>query len=65
MDWLQAAADPIVKLFDMVIERELAEERAIREEIGMRGTFWAAAEIYKLRRRVAMFEERERRQAGP
>lgn len=60
VDQLQATADPIVKLVDMVIQQGLLQERAVREEIERKGTYWAAQEIYRLRRRVTMFEKRER-----
>jgi hypothetical protein len=32
------------------------------EEIKRKGTIWAADEIHKLRRRVARFEKRDRRE---
>ena len=43
----------ILEAFNAVIDRELAEEALVREEIGQRGTYWAASEIWKLRRQVA------------
>jgi len=57
---LACLADPIVKLFDMAIRQSFAEEDKVRAEIKQKGTYWAAGEIYKLRRRVEMFERRER-----
>ena len=44
--------DLIIQAFDAVIERELEQEAEVREEIKQRGTYWAAAEIFKLRRQV-------------
>ena len=46
----------IIQALDNVIERELAEEALVRDEIKQRGTYWAAREIYKLRRSVASLE---------
>ncbi|MGY2920543.1 Mg2+ and Co2+ transporter CorA [Bradyrhizobium sp. USDA 3262] len=43
----------IMEAFNNVIQRELAEEDAVRDEIKQRGTYWAASEIWKLRRQVA------------
>ena len=43
----------IMQAFNNVIDRELAEEAEVREEIRQRGTYWAASEIWKLRRQVA------------
>ena len=40
----------IIQAFDTVIQRELAEEAEVREEMKRRGTYWAAGEIWKLRR---------------
>lgn len=42
----------IIQAFDNVIQRELAEEADVREEIKAKGTYWAAGEIWKLRRQV-------------
>jgi hypothetical protein len=42
----------IIQAFDTVIQRELAEEAEVREEIKRRGTYRAAGEIWKLRRQV-------------
>ena len=42
-----------MQAFNNVIDRELAEEAEVREEIRQRGTYWAASEIWKLRRQVA------------
>jgi hypothetical protein len=44
--------DLIIQAFDTVIQRELAEEAEVREEIKRRGTYWAGDEIWKLRRQV-------------
>jgi hypothetical protein len=44
--------DLILEAFKSVIDRELAEEAEVREEIKKRGTYWAASEIWKLRRQV-------------
>jgi 3-methyladenine DNA glycosylase Tag len=61
-------ADPlgqsIVRAFDNVIKRELAEEGLVRDEIKLRGTWWAAQEIWKLRRRIAGLERRVREVEG-
>jgi hypothetical protein len=43
----------IVRAFDNVIKREIAEADELREEIKRRGTYWAGNEIWKLRRQVA------------
>lgn len=43
----------IIQAFDRVIQRELEEESAVRDEIKQRGTYWAAREIWTLRRQVA------------
>ena len=42
----------MIQAFDTVIQRELAEEAEVREEIKRRGSYWAASEIWKLRRQV-------------
>jgi hypothetical protein len=44
--------DLIIQAFDAVIQRELAEEAEVREEIKQHGTYWAASEIWKLRCQV-------------
>jgi hypothetical protein len=44
--------DLIIQAFDAVIQRELAEEAEVREEIKQHGKYWAASEIWKLRRQV-------------
>jgi hypothetical protein len=46
--------DLILEGFKNVIDRELAEEAEVREEIGQRGTYWAASEIWKLRRQLKL-----------
>lgn len=46
------AGKPIIQAFDRVIQRELAGEAEVREEIKQRRTYWAASEIYKFRRQV-------------
>ncbi|MBP1297421.1 hypothetical protein [Bradyrhizobium elkanii] len=43
----------IVEAFNRVLDREFAEQSIVRDEIGRRGTYWAASEIWKLRRQVA------------
>ena len=43
----------IVRAFDNVIKREIAEADELREEIKRRGTYWAGNEIWKLRRQAA------------
>ena len=43
----------IVRAFDNVIKREIAEADELREEIKRRGTYWAGNEVWKLRRQVA------------
>ena len=45
--------DLIITAFNNVIDRELAEQAEVREEIKQRGTYWAAREIWTLRRQVA------------
>jgi hypothetical protein len=44
--------DLIVEALKNVVDRELTEQAEVREEIKQRGTVWAAAEIWKLRRQV-------------
>jgi hypothetical protein len=44
----------------LIWQSGFAEEEKVRAEIKQKGTYWAAEEIYRLRRRVAMFEKRER-----
>jgi hypothetical protein len=44
--------DLVIQAFDAVIQRELAEQAEVRDEIKQRGTVWAASEIWKLRRQV-------------
>jgi hypothetical protein len=39
-------------VFKKVIDREIAEEALVRDEIKQRGSYWAASEIWKLRRQV-------------
>ncbi|WBL75575.1 hypothetical protein I3J27_21315 [Bradyrhizobium xenonodulans] len=48
----------IIDAFNAVIDRDMAEEAEVREEIKAKGTYWAAAEIRKLRRQVAFFRSR-------
>lgn len=43
----------IINAFNNVIAREMAEEAEVRQEIKQKGTYWAAGEIWKLRRQVA------------
>ncbi|MGY3392970.1 hypothetical protein ACVWW6_005561 [Bradyrhizobium sp. USDA 3311] len=43
----------IIQALKNVVDRELAEEAEVREEIKQKGTYWAAGEIWKLRRQVA------------
>jgi hypothetical protein len=50
--------DLIIQAFNNVIDRELAEEAEVSEEIRQRGTYWAAGEIWKLRRQVASLRKR-------
>ena len=44
--------DLIIEAFKNVVDRELADEALVRDEIKQRGTYWAASEIWKLRRQV-------------
>jgi hypothetical protein len=44
--------DLLLEAFKSVLDRELAEEALVRDEIKDRGTYWAASEIWKLRRQV-------------
>ncbi|MBV9171570.1 MAG: hypothetical protein JOZ81_15960 [Chloroflexi bacterium] len=48
----------MIQAFDTVIQRELAEEAEVREEIKQRGTYWAAGEIWRLRRQVGALRKR-------
>jgi hypothetical protein len=54
----------IFQAFDNVIQRELAEEALVRDEIAQRGTYWAAREIWKLRRQVASLRKALAEQKG-
>jgi hypothetical protein len=40
------------------VDRELAEEALVCDEIKQRGSNWAASEIYKLRRQVRALRKR-------
>ena len=55
-------ADPIhgliLEAFNNVIKREIAEANEVRAEIAQKGTHWAGAEIWKLRRTVKALRER-------
>jgi hypothetical protein len=44
--------DLIIEAFKNVVDRGIAEEALVRDEIKQRGTYWAASEIWKLRRQV-------------
>jgi hypothetical protein len=35
----------VIQAFEAVIQREVAEEAGVRDEIKQRGTVWAASEI--------------------
>jgi len=50
--------EAFVAAFKNVIDREIAEENEVREEIKRRGTYWAGSEIWKLRRQVAALRRR-------
>lgn len=50
----------IIQSLNNVIDRELAEEAEVREEIPQRGTYWAASEIWKLRRQAATLRKSQR-----
>jgi hypothetical protein len=50
--------DLIIRAFDAVIQRELAEEAEVREEIRQRGTWAAARELWTLRRQVKSLRKR-------
>jgi hypothetical protein len=45
-------SDLIIEAFKNVIDREVADEALIRDEIKQRGTYSAASEIWRLRRQV-------------
>jgi hypothetical protein len=47
-----------MQALDAVIKRESAEADEVRGEIKARGTYWAADEIWKLRRQVAALRKR-------
>jgi hypothetical protein len=44
--------DLIIQALKNVVDRELAEQAEVRDEIKQRGSYWAASEIWKLRRQV-------------
>jgi len=44
--------DLITEAFKNVLDREMAEEALVRDEIRQRGTYWAAAELCSLRRQI-------------
>jgi hypothetical protein len=44
--------DLLLRAFNNVLDAEFAEEKLVRDEIQQRGTYWAASEIWKLRRQV-------------
>jgi hypothetical protein len=44
--------DLIVEALKNVVDRELAEQAEVRDEIKQRGSYWAASELWKLRRQV-------------
>lgn len=48
----------IMRAFENVIKREIAEADEVRQEIKTKGTYWAGDEIWKLRRRVAFLQKR-------
>ncbi|MDN3278817.1 hypothetical protein QWJ07_31460 [Frankia sp. RB7] len=61
------SADPLGRLildaFNNVLDREAAEQEEVRGEIKQRGTYWAAREIWQLRRQVrALRKAREQDQ---
>jgi hypothetical protein len=45
-------SDLIIEAFKNVIDREVAGKALVRDEIKQRGFYWAASEIWKLRRQV-------------
>lgn len=55
---LDAIAALFVRAVEQGIERDLAQEALVRDEIKQRGTYWAAGEIYSLRRQVAALKGR-------
>jgi hypothetical protein len=57
-DQLSNLSDPILKLFDMVIQKDFAEADKVRSEIKQKGILWAADEIHELRRKAAALEKR-------
>jgi hypothetical protein len=50
--------DLVIQAFDAVIQREVAEEAEVRDEIKECGTVWAAREIWRLRRQVKALRRR-------
>jgi hypothetical protein len=47
----------IIQAFKNVVDREIAEENVVRDEIKQKGTYWAGSEIWKLRRQVQSLRE--------
>ena len=50
--------DLIFQAFNNVLDREFSEQAEVREEIKQRGSYWAASEIWKLRRQVKALRRR-------
>lgn len=48
----------LVSAFNAVIDREIAEENLVRDEIKQKGTYWAGSEIWTLRRQVKALRRR-------
>jgi hypothetical protein len=50
--------DLIIQALKNVVDRELAEQAEVRDEIKQRGSYWAASEIWKMRRQVKALQKR-------
>ena len=56
--------DLIVQALKHVVDRELAEQAELREEIKERGNLWAAGEIWRPRRQVKALQKRRSEHDG-
>jgi hypothetical protein len=50
--------DLILEAFKNVLDREREEQALVRDEIKQRGSYWAASEIWLLRRQVKALRKR-------
>ena len=48
----------ILEAFNRILDQEFAQQDLIREEIKQRGSYWAAREIWALRRQAAALRKR-------